>query len=140
MSGASLFGRLERNADPNSSGRSVYRGEDLQAVVLDHLKRLLNTRAGSAPTVPDYGVAELSDLLHDFPDAAAVMQRAIKTTIAKYEPRLKNVQVRTMENEEQREAMSFFFEITGQVIYPNGERHPVRFTTTVDPSSNVEIT
>ncbi|MBM4373999.1 MAG: type VI secretion system baseplate subunit TssE [Deltaproteobacteria bacterium] len=140
MSGASLFGRLERNADPNSAGRSVYRGEDLETVVLEHLGRLLNTRAGSAPTAPDYGVVELSELIHDFPDAAAVMQRAIKTSIAKYEPRLKNVQVRPVEGEEQREAMTFLFEVTGQVVYPNGERHSIRLTTSVDSSSNVQIT
>lgn len=139
MSGASLFARLEQNADPSSSGRTVYRGEDLEAVVMSHLKRLLNTRAGSAPTVLDYGVVELSDLIHDFPEATAVMQRSLKTTIAKYEPRLKNVQVRSVDGEEPREAMAFVFEITGQVIYPNGERHPVRFTTSVDPSSNVQI-
>lgn len=140
MSGASLFARLERNADPSASGRSVYRGEDLETVVLEHLKRLLNTRAGSAPTAPDYGVVELSELVHDFPDAPSVMQRTIKNTIAKYEPRLKNVQVRAVESEDAREAMTFLFEVTGQVVYPNGERHPVRFTTSVDPSSNVQVT
>jgi type VI secretion system protein len=140
MSGASLFARLERNADPNGSSRSVYRGEDLEAVVMEHLRRLLNTRAGSAPTAPDYGVVDLSELIHEFPDAASVMQRAIKSTIAKYEPRLKNVQVRPLEGDEQRDGMAFLFEITGQVTYPNGERHPIRFSTSVDPSSNVEIT
>ncbi|MBM4359756.1 MAG: type VI secretion system baseplate subunit TssE [Deltaproteobacteria bacterium] len=140
MSGASLFARLERNADPNSSTRSVYRGEDLETVVLDHLRSLLNTRAGSAPTAPDYGVVELTELVHDYPDAPAVMQRAIKATIAKFEPRLKNVQVRPIEGDEQREAMTFLFEVTGQVVYPNGERHPIRLATSVDASSNVQIT
>jgi predicted component of type VI protein secretion system len=68
------------------------------------------------------------------------LQRAIKATIAKYEPRIKNVQVRPVEGDEQREAMTFVFEVTGQVVYPNGERHPVRLAASVDASSNVQIT
>ena len=44
------------------------------------------------------------------------------------------------QGDEQRDGMTFLFEITGQVTYPNGERHPIRFSTSVDPSSNVEIT
>lgn len=140
MSGASLFSRLERNADPTSSSRAVYRGEDLESVVLDHLKRLLNTRAGSAPTAADYGVVELSEFIHEYPDAPSLIQRSIKATIAKYEPRLKNVQVRPAEGDEQRDGTTFAFEVTGQVVYPNGERHAVRLATNVDASSNVQIT
>ncbi len=139
MSGASLLARLERAADPNSSGRSVYRGEDLESVVMEHLQKMLNTRAGSAPTCPDYGIVELSEMLHDFPDAHAIMQRAIKNTIVKYEPRLKNVQVRMIEAEEGRDQMFVYFEITAQIVYPNGDRQPIRFSTSVDQSSNVQI-
>jgi type VI secretion system protein len=139
MSGASLLGRLERNADPNFSGRSVYRGEDLESVVMEHLQRMLNTRAGSAPTAPDYGIVELSEMLHDFPEAHSIMQRAIKNTIVKYEPRLKNVQVRVVEQDDQRDALFVYFEITAQLVYPNGDRQPIRFSTSVDQSSNVQV-
>ncbi len=139
MSGASLLARLERNADPNSSGRSVYRGEDLESVVMEHLQKMLNTRAGSALTAPDYGIIELSEMVHEFPDAHALMQRTIKNTVAKYEPRLKNVQVRLIEREDDRDAFMVYFEITAQLVYPNGDRQPIRFSTSVDQSSNVQI-
>ncbi|MSP25728.1 MAG: type VI secretion system baseplate subunit TssE [Myxococcales bacterium] len=139
MSGSSLFGRLERAADPGSSGRSVYRAQDLESVVLEHLSRMLNTRAGSAPTVPDYGVAEISELLHSFPDANGLMQRALKHTVAKYEPRIKNVQVRILEDPESRDALRVRFEITGQIVFPNGNRQALRVTTSVDPSSTVSL-
>jgi type VI secretion system protein len=139
MSGASLLARLERNADPNASGRSVYRGEDLESVVMEHLAKLLNTRAGSSTSAPDYGIIEVSEMLHDFPDAHAIMQRSIKNTVSKYEPRLKNVQVRMVEADEARDQMVLTFEVTAQLVFPNGERQAVRFSTSVDPSSNVQL-
>jgi type VI secretion system protein len=139
MSGASLLSRLERGADPTSTGRRVYRGDDLEAAVLDHLQKLLNTRQGSALTVPDYGMVELSEMLHDFPDASGIMQRSIKNTIMKYEPRMKNVQVRAIESDDDQSKMYVYFEVTAQLVYPNGERQPIRFSTSVDESSNVKI-
>jgi type VI secretion system protein len=139
MSGASLLKRLERNADPTSTGRSVYRGDDLESAVLDHLQKLLNTRLGSVLTAPDYGMIEMGEVLHEFPVAMGVMQRSIKNTILKYEPRLKNVQVRAVDGDEDVSKMFVYFEVSAQLIYPNGDRQPIRFSTTVDESSNVKI-
>ncbi|MBI4702751.1 MAG: type VI secretion system baseplate subunit TssE [Deltaproteobacteria bacterium] len=138
MSGASLLGRLKRLADPTSAERVVYRGDDLEQVVVENLQRMLNTRQGSSLTCPDYGIVELSELLHDFPDAIGIMQRAIKNSILQYEPRLKNVQVRSVEGEEPSD-MSVHFEISAQLVLPDGQRRPVRFSTAVDESSNVKI-
>lgn len=138
MASGSLLQRLREAADPTSSGRSVYRGGDLEAIVVDHLQRMLNTRQGSSLTAPDYGVVELSELLHDFPDSLGVMQRAIKNSILKYEPRLKNVQVRAVDPDPEH-PMQLFFEITAQLVYPDGGRQPVRFSTSIDQSSNVSI-
>jgi type VI secretion system protein len=137
---SSFLKRIERNADPTSAGRQFYRGEDLEAAVIDNLEKLLNTRQGSSLSAPDYGTAELSELIHSFPDALGIMQRSIKNTILKYEPRLKNVQVRSVEPEEESSGMYVFFEVTAQLVYPNGDRQPFRFSTSVDESSNVKIT
>lgn len=136
----SLLKRIERAADPTSSGRQFYRGEDLEAAVLDNLGKLLNTRQGSSASAPDYGTAELSELVHAFPDTIGVMQRTIKNTILKYEPRLKNVQVRPIEPEDDESGMFVHFEVTAQIVYPSGERQPFRFNTSIDESSNVKIT
>jgi type VI secretion system protein len=139
MSDASLLKRLERNADPTLSGRSVYRGADLETAVVEHLQKMLNTRAGAALSAPDYGMIEVSDLVHDFPDALGIVQRAIKNAITKYEPRLKNVQVRLVTPEEDDNQLFIFFEVTAQLVHPNGERQPVRFSTSIDDSTNVQI-
>lgn len=139
MAGSSFLQRLERAADPTSNERAFYRGEDLESAVANHLKQMLNTRAGSSLTAPDYGIIELSELLNDFPDAMGVMQRAIKNTILKYEPRLKNVQVRPIQPDDDESQMFVYFEISAQLVYPNGDRQAVRFSTAVDESSNVSI-
>jgi len=138
MAGASLLDRIRRGADPNYSERVMYRGDDLESVVVDHLRRMLNTRQGSSLTVPDYGIVELSELMHDFPDALGIMQRAIKNSILTYEPRLKNVQVRAITGDELNQ-MFVYFEITAQIVYPDGRRAPVRFSTRIDESSNVKV-
>ncbi len=139
MAGSSFLKKLERAADLQSDDRSFYRGEDLETAVADHLKQMLNTRAGSSLTAPDFGIVELSELLNDFPEAMGVMQRAIKNTILKYEPRLKNVQVRPIPADDDESQMFVYFEISAQLVYPNGDRQPVRFSTTVDESSNVSV-
>jgi type VI secretion system protein len=138
VAGASLLDRIRRGADPTSSERIMYRGDDLESVVVDHLRRMLNTRQGSSLTVPDYGVVEISELTHDFPDALGVMQRAIKNSIIAYEPRLKNVQVRLVAPDGQNR-MFVYFEVTAQLVYPDGHRQAVRFNTRIDDSSNVKV-
>jgi type VI secretion system protein len=139
MAGSSLMSRLRRAADPLSNERAFVRGEDLESAVAEHLRQMLNTRAGSALTAPDYGVIEFSELLNDFPDAIGVMQRAIKNSILKYEPRLKNVQVRPVEQDDEQAQRLITFEITGQLVYSNGDRQPIRFSTQIDESSNVSL-
>jgi len=135
----SLLQRLQTAADPTSTGRSVYRGKDLETAVVEHLQRLLSTRAGTSLSAPEYGMVEISDMLHEFPDALGTMQRAIKNAITKYEPRLKNVQVRIVPPDEDDTTLVLYFEINAQLVHPNGERQPVRFSTLVDDSSNVTV-
>ena len=66
----------------------------------------------AALTVPEYGVMQLSELIHDFPEAIGIMQRAIKATLATHEPRLKNVQVRHIKEEGAPSGMALEFEIS----------------------------
>lgn len=135
---ASLLTRLAHAADPHSTDRHTWRDQDLESAVVEHVRILLNTRAGSAPTVPDYGLMEVSEVLYDFPEAIGLVQRSIKNTIQTYEPRLKNVQVRHLKNEATHQ-MILEFEITAQLALPDGRRQALRFSTSVDGSSNVKV-
>ncbi len=135
---ASLLTRIAHAANPHSLERHTWKDQDLEQAVVLHLIRMLNTRQGSSLTCPDYGLIEVSEMLHDFPDAIGIVQRAIKNSIQNYEPRLKNVQVRHIKNETMG-AMILEFEITGQLHYPDGRRSPLRFSTAVDQSGNVKL-
>ncbi len=136
---ASLLTRIARAADPTSNERQTYRDHDVEAAIMTHLGQMLNTRQGSSLTCPDYGIAEISEVIHDFPDAIGIMQRAIKTSILTYEPRLKNVQVRHIKNEATH-SMILEFEITAQLQLPDGRKHAVRFGTSMDSTGNVKLT
>lgn len=68
--------------------------------VLDHLKVLLNTCQGESVTVPDFGLMDFSDIVHELPHGIHKIQQAIRNVILKYEPRLKNVSVRYIPDEE----------------------------------------
>lgn len=136
---ASLLTRIAQAADPHSSERSTWKAQDLETSLREHLSQMLNTRAGSALTCPDYGVLEVSEVVHDFPDAIGIVQRSLKNTIQVYEPRLKNVQVRHVKNE-QTNLLTLEFEITGQYMLPDGRRVAMRFELGVDGSSNVSVT
>jgi type VI secretion system protein len=85
--------------------------------VIEHLRVLLNTRRGEAPTVPGYGVPDFSDVVHSFPNGIQSLQKAIRETIMEFEPRLKSVQVRHVLNEE--DVLTLRFEITGRLAEGN---------------------
>jgi type VI secretion system protein len=64
------------------------------ASILAHLRKILNTRQGSALIAEDYGVPDFTDLASNFGlDAIPDIERSINQTILKYEPRLSNVKV-----------------------------------------------
>lgn len=63
--------------------------------VLANLRLLFNTRPGDSPASPDFGVPDLADLLHQFPAASAALQHGLRAAIARHEPRLRAVQVRS---------------------------------------------
>jgi type VI secretion system protein len=99
---------------------------------------MLNTRQGSCLTCPDYGLMEVSEVLHDFPDAIGLVLRSIKSSIQIYEPRMKNLQIRHMKDDA-AQTMALEFEITAQIHHPDGRRQALRFGASVDQSGNVKM-
>lgn len=88
---------VERIAAGRAGEARTGRGIDVSAIlddVLRHLRDLLNARQGSTPTRPDYGMPDMNDLLHQFPDALGVLRTAILEQINLFEPRLQAVSVR----------------------------------------------
>jgi type VI secretion system protein len=102
--------------------------------VLNHLKVMCETRAGTMLTCPDYGTATVSEMVHSFPDAIAEMARALRTTIKDYEPRLINVRISHVPAED----LTLRYEISAQLVSESGNI-PVQFETSLDSSRRLTI-
>lgn len=136
---AGLLTRLERAADPNNVTRHTWKANDVAADVIAHLKQMLSTRHGSSLTTPDYGVPDVTELLHELVEAVAVTQRGVKHSLQAYEPRLKNVQVRHVRNENGMGQPAMVFEITGHIVLEDGRKQALRIGTTVDEHGIVNL-
>lgn len=111
------------------------RVDDIDSIV-EHLRGLLNTRQGESVTVPDFGVIDFTDLVHNFPEAIQMLQRCIRTTILQYEPRLKNVVVQHVRDDE---ALVLKFQITAQLQGKAGGRGAVRFETQLRAGGHMSV-
>jgi type VI secretion system protein len=109
MAGRGLLSRIGK-------GDASSRHDDPSDAILEHLRILLNTRRGEAPTVPDYGVPDMTDLVHTLPSGTSGLSKALRDTILTYEPRLKNVNVRNIPSDE---PLVLRFEITARLVEDN---------------------
>jgi type VI secretion system protein len=104
--------------------------------VIQHLTKMLNTPQNIGTLIqPDYGMIALSDI-HSLPDPIANVQKSIRTTIEKYEPRLRDVRVEHEASEE--DPMNLKFKITARLVLRKG-RELVYFETLVKPSGQVQV-
>lgn len=120
----SLFQRLERPATPASAVTSV----------ASHLGKMLSIRAGSVQTLPDYGLPDLNDMNQSLHESLAQSRLLIERFIRAYEPRLKDVRVKTLPRDHDPLALAFAIEAT---LVIKGTQHPVVFTARLGDSGRV---
>lgn len=126
-----------RNGERNAPRRG---GEDPQKIsdsVLDHLRRILNTRQGCVPIAEDYGVPEFTEYMHLGAVAYREIEKILRGTIQKYEPRLKGVRVSFLPEEEDRLALHLQFHITAKLA--SDPRTQVRFETSIEGNGQVRL-
>jgi len=109
MAGRGLLSRIA------ASGPSARTSDEVESVV-EHLRALLNARCGQAPAASSFGLPDFTDLMHGLPSSLPLLQRAIRDSILEYEPRLKNVGVRHVPDED---APVLHFEITARLATEN---------------------
>ncbi len=136
---SALLVRLARAADPTNVERHTWKAEDTAASVVAHLQTMLAAKTGGSLTCPDYGVPDITGLLHDLTEAGAFLQRQLKTSISAYEPRLKNVQVRLLKSEIEGQP-GLLFEVSGHILLEDGRRQAVRIGTSFNDKGQVEVT
>jgi type VI secretion system protein len=100
-----------------------------------HLRALLNARHGDAVTVPDYGLLDFTDVVHDVQGGVQKLAKSIRQTVLEYEPRLRHVAVRHVPDEN---PLSLRFEIMAHVAEGRSTR-TLRFATTVRPGGRVDV-
>ncbi len=131
----SLLDRID-DPRPDAPRRVEEDTEALADSVLTHLQRMLNTRQGNCLTVPDYGIPDFTDMVHNFPEAVGQMQRAIRRSVERYEPRLRKVRVTPANPED--DFLQLRFEITAELVTAD-EDASVWFETTIGADGHVRV-
>lgn len=103
--------------------------------ILGHIRHLLNTRQGSAPIAPDFGVPDFLDFLQSYPDSVREIERSIRAAIQSYEPRLAGVRVAFIPQDD--DLLALRFGITARLSDGNGGE--VRFETVVDTDGKIAV-
>jgi type VI secretion system protein len=98
-----------------------------------HLQRILNTRQGNVPIAEDYGVPDFTDFLGNFPDSLRDMEKAIRTAMQKYEPRLKAVRISFVPQED--DVLALRFQISARLI--TGSKNQIYFETVIDSDGRI---
>lgn len=129
---------LERLREPDPPGERRARVSiiEIENSILRNLQNLLNTCRGNAPIDPDYGLPHLTDVRSKMPQSIGGFEAAIRNTIERYEPRLRQVRVRHAPQRD--DVLELRFEIVG-VIEDEDGRTPVRFTTVAAQDGRVEV-
>jgi len=102
--------------------------------ISEHLQILLNTREGLSVTHPDYGLPDLTDIVHMLPDGVHALQNAIRDVILKYEPRLSKVKVRFVPSDD---AFVLYFDVLAR--RNDADKTPFRARTALQPGNRFKV-
>ncbi len=126
----------------NIEGLTERKTRDLPYIIdsiIKHLQRLLNTRRGSVPIAPDYGMPEFTDLHGtNLSEQTQEIARNIKDMILKYEPRLGKIQVSFVSDAD--DILSIKFKLQAEIVHVRDEVIPVEFETVISSDGKVRVT
>jgi len=92
--GESLFERLSGLYADATPVEAVPRSQRRAKSIADHLHRMFNTRQGSVPQLPDYGLPDISEIYRRLPGSLKDLEETLIVLTQKYEPRLERVRIR----------------------------------------------
>ena len=103
--------------------------------VVEHLRRMLNSRQGSTLMNPSYGMPDFSDLRAEVPDSVSDIEALIAGVIRACEPRLSQIAVKFMYQDEQR---ILYFQIQG-FLATDREKKTVYLESSVDTFGKMAV-
>ena len=130
-----LFERI-LNPEKKPSGIAAER-DALTRSIHQHLKFILNSRQGCCSIQSDFGMPEIMNRHEAKNVLARELAAGIRSTIARYEPRLTRIQVRLDDDGETR--LLPRFTITAQVNSRSDVQQDISFTTVVDPVGKISV-
>jgi type VI secretion system protein len=120
----SLFDVLTGRVAGGRALEAVPEDQRLLWSVVSNLSRLFNTRRGTLPHLPDYGVPDMLTVYRDAPRSVEELRRTLKASIDTYEPRLRRVRIE--QKEQKAYTMRLVFLVRAHLR--NGQQ--VQFETT----------
>jgi len=131
-----LLERISRWED-SEERRNLPSADILLRSIVKHLQRILNTRQGSVPIDPNFGVPDFTNLASSFKSTlAGQIEADIRQVVERYEPRLRSPSLRMLE--ERPDALSLSFELVGSVLIDEQEV-PVRMSTGIGSQGRIRI-
>ncbi|MCP4745882.1 MAG: type VI secretion system baseplate subunit TssE [Desulfobacteraceae bacterium] len=103
--------------------------------VLGHIQRILNTRQGNVLIAQDYGIPDFTNYENNKAEAGKNIERAIRKTLEKYEPRLTSIHVTSFTDDD--EGLTLSFQIQATLVTQNHTL--VTFESVVDSGGRVRI-
>ncbi len=103
--------------------------------ILRHLQRILNTKQGNVPIAEDYGVPDFTEFLKEIPDSIRDLEKSIRLTIQKYEPRLQGTKVTFIPQDE--DLLSAHFQLEARLTLDPQTK--VFIETLIDSEGKVEV-
>jgi type VI secretion system protein len=101
--------------------------------VMDNVRRILNTRAGSLKHLPDYGLPDLTYIYKALPASSHLLRGQMEKTLLVYEPRIRAVDIDILENDDPGVLVSF--EMTCHLKHAG----LVRFGTYFEPPGRLRV-
>jgi len=130
-----LFERMTDPEPPEARHRGLNTRRLTESVVR-YLGKMMNSRHGCTQIQPDFGIPDLNEFMYSFPESLGMMRSAIQQAIEKYEPRLKSVRVRFIENPDK--PLDIHFQITAQLITED-KPIPIAFSTRTGSTGGLEV-
>jgi type VI secretion system protein len=114
MISVSLLQRLERDEFIGGSGSRAGDEAAVMDSVLSNLRSLLNSRRNCCETRPDFGLQDFN-ATEDYRSSIPLLARDVERQIRLFEPRMRNVVVRAIEDKTRPSELTFH--INGELAY-----------------------
>jgi type VI secretion system lysozyme-like protein len=112
MVSVSLLQRLEGD---QAADRSRPSESAVMESILASMRSLLNSRQGCCEIRPDYGLTNFNATVENYRNAISLVARDVEKQIRLFEPRLRGVAVRAIEDKTR--PLELIFHISGEIAY-----------------------